>query len=611
MAAKVVGFSGKTTLTFLIRIKLICLLRLTSLKLLCSSFIIFFLVVQNSFAQKLQLKLIAKEKQEIIAFYLPKHKLLGDSSELYTKAQQLVYTLIGNGYISASLDSFYIKKDTALATVFVGEQYNWKQLQIAKAIENDVKALNQNFNSINDYLQVPQKLLQFYKNNGYPFAQVYFDSLQIQQGNIKAVLNARKGFIYAIDSIRVLGTAKINNRFLQQYLDIPNGTPYSEKKLQGITTKLQQLPYLSMYKNWDVQLLAKAAIVNLYVEPKKTNRFDAIIGFLPDNSQLQGKLLLTADAKLNLQNAFGGGEYVNILWQQIQPQSPRIELSFEKPYFLKSKFGLTTSFNLYKRDSSFLNVDFRIGASLLQNATTKTSIFFENNSSRIIEPDTISIILNKRLPQNLDVNNSSFGVRFQMQKTNNNLMPTKGFELDIHFVGGIKTIKRNNLITTIKTGNFNYNSLYDSLPNNNYHIRFTTKYNHYFKLNKQAVLKAGINAGIIQTPLLLTNEQFRIGGFKLLRGFDEENIFTNAYAASTLEYRLLFNSSSYFFGFLDAAIANNKLTNITNNFIGSGLGLALQTKQGLLNVSLAFGKRDDLPFNFRENKIHIGLLNNF
>jgi hypothetical protein len=39
--------------------------------------------------------------------------------------------------------------------------------------------------------------------------------------------------------------------------------------------------------------------------------------------------------------------------------------------------------------------------------------------------------------------------------------------------------------------------------------------------------------------------------------------------------------------------------------------MALETKQGLLQVSLALGKRNDLPFNFRETKIHVGLINNF
>ena len=104
---------------------------------------------------------------------------------------------------------------------------------------------------------------------------------------------------------------------------------------------------------------------------------------------------------------------------------------------------------------------------------------------------------------------------------------------------------------------------------------------------------------------------FQIGGFKLLRGFDEENIFTNAYAVASAEYRYIFGERSYFFGFTDFGIAQNKNLNQTNNYLGFGGGMALETKQGNLQVSLALGKENNSPINFREAKIHIGIVNNF
>lgn len=96
-----------------------------------------------------------------------------------------------------------------------------------------------------------------------------------------------------------------------------------------------------------------------------------------------------------------------------------------------------------------------------------------------------------------------------------------------------------------------------------------------------------------------------------LRGFDEENIFANHYAVAIAEYRYLFNASSYFFGFTDIGFTQNIIINKNYNYIGAGLGMALDTKQGLLNISLAAGKRNDLPFNLRETKIHVGIVSNF
>jgi len=52
--------------------------------------------------------------------------------------------------------------------------------------------------------------------------------------------------------------------------------------------------------------------------------------------------------------------------------------------------------------------------------------------------------------------------------------------------------------------------------------------------------------------------------------------------------------------------------NLNNTFISTGLGMALETKLGLLNISYAIGKRDEVKFNIREaSKIHFGYVNYF
>ena len=52
--------------------------------------------------------------------------------------------------------------------------------------------------------------------------------------------------------------------------------------------------------------------------------------------------------------------------------------------------------------------------------------------------------------------------------------------------------------------------------------------------------------------------------------------------------------------------------NVNNQFIGAGLGLVYETKLGLLNISYALGKRDDIKLNIREaSKLHFGYINYF
>src|SRR5205085_8633012 len=105
-----------------------------------------------------------------------------------------------------------------------------------------------------------------------------------------------------------------------------------------------------------------------------------------------------------------------------------------------------------------------------------------------------------------------------------------------------------------------------------------------------------------------------IGGYRLLRGFNEESIYATKYAVFTAEYRFLTGVNSFLFGFTDIGFTNTRYQSVsfTNRFTSAGLGLSFETKFGLLNVSYAMGKRNDVKFDIRNaSKIHFGYINYF
>lgn len=521
--------------------------------------------------------------------------------------QQIPLRLKAKGFITASIDSISEQERNVLVKLFVGKQYVWKNL----VIPDDIKS-NVHFDS-RDLTKLPQEVLNYCQNTGYPFAQVSFDSIIFSQNNeISGHLHVDKGIEYRMDSIRIYGNANISNNFLQHYLKQPNGVLFSNEKLEKIDNRIAQLPYISSYKKADILMLGTSYLVNLYLQPKRVNKFDAIIGFLPNNNQNDGKLLLTVDAKLNLLNAFAKGEQISLNWQQIQPQSPRIDIGFAMPYIFNTNAGFSFNFNLYKRDSAFLNLTTDIGLDYELSDKSRFKIFLSNFSTRIIQVDTASIIINKKLPAILDANITNLGVEYIMDKaTGTKYNKRSGYELKITGSFGTKKIKQNAGITSIKTGGIDYSGLYDSIETNSYQVKTKIYAGKYIALGKQTVLKLAANYGLLYTKSYLQNELYQVGGFKLLRGFDEENIFTNQYVVGTAEYRFLLNANSYFYGFTDIGFTKNIITNKDYKYVGAGLGLALDTKQGLLNVSLAAGKRNDLPFNLRETKIHVGIVSNF
>ena len=564
-----------------------------------------FLLNTNSWAQSVLLKTTVVDSVNLTKIISLKNNFKS-RSECLQYIHQIPALLQAKGFASANVDSITEKQNEFYIKIFVGKKWEWGNFNLPNEI-----LIQNNINKKSIY-QLPENILNYYQNSGYPFTQVSFDSVYILNNTINANLKINKGISYSMDSIKVFGKLNLKNSFLQHHLNLFNNEPYNAEKLQNISTKLQELPYLREFKNWDVLMLGSSYLVNLYLEPVNQNKFDAIIGFLPNNNQTNGKLLFTVDAKLNLFNAFARGEQIALNWQQIQPQSPRIDINYQQPFIFNSKFGLSVNFNLYKRDSAFLNINSGIGVHVDISKKSNIKISLNNNSSRIIEADTLQIIATKKLPDVLDMNISNIGVAYTFNNAMGiNNVKRKGFEWSIYSNFGQKKIAQNNTITNIKSAGFNYKTLYDSIATNTYQLKAKLNITKYSSLGKQTVLKNALQFGTLLSANYLQNELFQIGGFKLLRGFDEENIFTNQYLVSSNEIRFLFNNNSYFFGFADMGFTENKIIQKNYSFIGGGIGLALATKQGLLNVSFAAGKRNDLAFSFRDSKIHIGIISNF
>jgi len=207
--------------------------------------------------------------------------------------------------------------------------------------------------NIQQLLTLQQRILDYYEKNGYPFAEIFLDSIHLDEDKMEALLRSRKGPLYHIDSIRVFGKAKISKKFLRHYLGIPNGSPYNKEKLQMVSKKMLDLPYLEEIQQSDVTMLGTGSILNLYLAPKRSSQANFLIGFLPSAGQT-GKLQLTADVNLNLKNALNSGETILFNWQQLQAKSPRLNLGYVQPYIFNSNFGIDFMFDLFKKDSSFL-----------------------------------------------------------------------------------------------------------------------------------------------------------------------------------------------------------------------------------------------------------------
>jgi outer membrane protein assembly factor BamA len=538
-------------------------------------------------------------------------------------------SLKSRGYVTASVDSLVMDSARARVHLFIGEIYLWAKLD-ASSLDPGIldqlgwkekmfpgKAIN--------FLQVKEweeRILDHYEKTGYPFARVYLDSLRLAPGSeVYAKLVAEPGPLYHIDSIRVYGNARITSLYLQRYLDISNGSIYNKEKLSGISRKIRELTYIEETQPADITMLGTGSVINLYLQQKKSSQVNVIVGFLPNNDQLSSKkLLLTGEANILLRNSLGSGETIGLNWQQIQVKSPRLNLLYQHPYLFRSPVGLDFSFEMFRKDSSFVNVNFQLGAHYILDQNQSGKVFVQRVQTIVNQGGikTHEVIQTRRLPDIADISSTSLGVEYDLNTTDYRFNPRKGNDLRLNLAIGSKRIQRNNEIVDLKDPSdpsFDFGSLYDTVKLKTYQLRVRGQAARYFPLGRQTTLKTALQGGYFKSGNVFRNELFQIGGYKLLRGFDEESQYVSQFAIGTIEYRLLYvtGQNSFFYALVDGGWGKTLEQQGKNDhlYLGTGLGLAFETKAGIFNLAWAVGKRDDTELDLRKSKIHFGFVNYF
>lgn len=551
--------------------------------------------------------------------YKKQHNSLG---ELQQELQRILFQMYDGGYLTASFDSIEEQEKTVVAHLSIGNRYEWLKLSagnIEKQLINNVsykeKFYSETIFSYKEVSKLCNKILNELENNGYPFAVVRLDSIVIEAEKISASLLVEKNQVYRYDTITLNGDARISKYYLYNYLGIKPKALYSESTARRIDTRLRQLPFLSLSKPTEIIFTAEEAKPILNLEARKSSQFDFLVGFLPNND-VTGKLLITGEANVNLLNPFGFGENLRLNWRKMQPRTQNLDAGFSFPYIVSLPFGVDAGLRLYKRDTLFLDVDWDAGLSYLFVGGNYFKAFVNGRFSNIISIDTNEIIVSRQLPEYLDTRRTLYGLEYYFEKLNYRFNPTDGFIVKLRGAAGNRRILVNNTIASINdpenTGQ-TFASLYDSIPLKSIQYKIDYRLEKFWKLTPRNTIKTGVVGGAIISDEVFLNEMYRVGGTKILRGFDEEAIFASMFHVATVEYRFLLEQNSYFNVFGDFGYVESKTNrSYRNDFpYGFGAGLAFATKAGIFSVTYALGAQQNVGINFRNAKIHFGYVNLF
>lgn len=571
----------------------------------------------HSYAQSVQLLLWRIDSANSAAPITLPSKYNNDQ-ELVQQLKKIVPTLQEQGYLAASIDNIRIDNNRYEIFYFVGSRYRWAELKVdsippALLVSAAINPQQYTGRPINPkaLAKLSEKLLRYCEENGYPFAKVWLSDIQENESNsIKAQLRLERAELRKIDSIIISGSARISSAFMYRYLDIAKGSLYNERKLKSISQRIRELSFLQEAAPWVITFRPGDTRLSLFLKEKKANQLNAILGLMPNNLQAN-KLLVTADVQLALQNYLGNGESISASFQNLQEKSPRFKADVIVPYLYHSPVGVEGHFDYFRNGFQFHKVSLQKGLRYQFSTSDLIRVYYQSVSNRIIEIDTQSILATKQLPSNIDTRSNGLGLELQSQHTDYRLNPHKGWQLRL----GVATFQRKILPNEAIGGltdnsGFNYDKLYDTLTKISYQHHLSADGALFFPLGSNFTLKVAYLGGYIASPRIFQNELFQIGGFKLLRGFDEQSIFANQYHISVTELRLRLNQNSFVYLFSDNGWVQTKFNNYNRAswYNGFGLGTTLETKNGLFSIALAFGRSDQIPLRFRESKLSFGYI---
>tara|TARA_B100000508_G_C11462418_1_gene279863 strand:+ start:950 stop:2701 length:1752 start_codon:yes stop_codon:yes gene_type:complete len=535
---------------------------------------------------------------------LPKQPVEGYNLE--REKSKILNQVYASGFIEAELTESN-EKNTIRYSIDLGKPYKWKNLNpgnvdegvLSKIGYRDKLYLNQPL-SFGEVRKLFKNVITHYENNGYPFASIRLDSVELTNNEVSANLYIEKNKKVTIDTIKILGSVKLSRKYILNYIGIKQKDLYNEKQIREIETRMKELPFVTSIRPSEVDFYADRTSLTIYINHKKANYFDGIIGFLPDDNT--GELLITGDLKIQLKNALGKGEDIELNWKRLRTQTQEIYGRLRVPFLFNTPFGAEGSIKIYRRDTTFNTVTTNLSLQYIFRGGDYVEVFWEQDQSNLIS--TYNLDIATELPEHADVRNNSFGLGGKVNELDYRLNPRSGFDFEARAGFGNREIRQNPAINP---------EVYDSLVLKSNSYKGTGKLRFFIPLLSRQTVLIGAKSGFIINNELFTNELFRIGGLHTLRGFDEESIFASSYVIGTFEYRFLLEQNSFLSVFYEQAWYENQVGNtlITDTPFGFGAGISFETNIGIFSLNYALGKQFNNPILFRASKIHFGFVNYF
>ena len=513
-----------------------------------------------------------------------------NSNRVRELVNNILLSEIESGYFTCNVDSINLKNQKLKIYLQTGNLISLNSIKVnlpnslALKLREDFNSDKTYFNA-NEFSDKIKKWIILMNNNGFPFAEFEFQKSEIINSKINLICNLSSGPFVKIDSIINPEITKKELQLIYKFTDIRNGDLFELNKIYKISENIKNTGFIQEIRPPAYEFIDNKASIYTYYKPQSKNSINGLVGIQPgENETVQ----FTGNVALNFQNALSYGEVLKINWRRMFNSSQNLIAELSYPFLFNTNFEIQGGLDMIKKDSSFFNFNSKLIINYKSNSSFSNGFLFtNNNSTNLLEDDYSSTSVN------------SFGFVTNFKKLDNPFNPRKGFIIQSELAYGWKETYAIDTVANniLKSPNFNGNLSFSS----------------YLSIIKRTTFKVKLSGSTIQNNILYDNELTRIGGYKTIRGFDDESIWVSSFILGNFEFRYLIDEKSNVFLFSDFAWTESKTNNFlkTDYFQSFGFGTNISMQNGLLTLIYGLGRKIDNPFLIRTGKIHLGFTSYF
>ena len=300
-------------------------------------------------------------------------------------------------------------------------------------------AKNKSNYSASEFSLLLKNSLNAFLNNGYPFMAISFQNVVIFEDEISVQLSFNRGMIYKWTEINVKGDSSISLNAIENIIGIKKGDYFNESLLEQVDKRIEQVSFLKKIKASELLFTEKGVELFVYLQSQKISSIQGAIGLQPN--PITQTLVLTGDLQMKLANVFKKAELIDLSWRSIQPQTQALNFKFIYPYLFKSPFGIDARFNLYKRDSTFLDLKSSIGVVYTLKNGSQFKASYQLLASNLLFASASS----SQFTNLATVRTNAYGLSYTLRKLDYVPNPSKGRFLNIETYIGSRIATKDSL----------------------------------------------------------------------------------------------------------------------------------------------------------------------